>query len=666
MHASVEVPKETKKDSNVGQISEPEHRDSAGFKFIDNRPETLLQRKFQQLLSGEGQKNKKHAENTINDGSGLLSSTPVQRVIQLSQIIGYRKSHPKVQFNEKEPLPVDGILEGDETHRYESLPAETEGERVFLKVPLDEPREENLVNERRKQVKEAGETLLHYLTSLKSHQGSKESVSIYIQGLSAHFKAKFIKIKSGIPEIKDDPDALLKVCIALGHMLNNIRTLVSTVTVDTDRDGEIADMNEGDYSRYLQSKEMNVGKKQETGLGIIHLFQGGLPSAVLDIIGLFYQKDFDVENLIQKTDSGTILNELVDTEENKIRKSEQTSSIKQSQRKFYKVDDQTTNKERQRLRLALAKQAEEQASKRSVTPKFGGQLRSWHLNDTGNLPRTFLQGQHNSDEKKKAGNLKNGFSSSAKEKKVDDSSLYYPAQQQLHALWKEDVNVGGGFQPGYIEGFSGGAADFRKEASEIEPGYIEVNPEGWVQAESQGRLLYDYIEDRWFLTTDHYQHHFWEIYVPMEFKSQRLLTSHPDQKKPSQQASPEELSGSGISAPDFFYDRYAMNNCLIDAIAAAAGIPEPGIQTIRNELDRLQLGAVGEMLFADQAVVEVIAESLGIAGSPIILYDADGNAQELAGGDGPDIIEIYHTGALHYVSSPANERQKAASRKGKV
>lgn len=74
---------------------------------------------------------------------------------------------------------------------------------------------------------------------------------------------------------------------------------------------------------------------------------------------------------------------------------------------------------------------------------------------------------------------------------------------------------------------------------------------------------------------------------------------------------------------------------------------------------------MGEKLFADQAFAEIIAEFLVIAGSPIILNYANGNTQEQVGGDSPYIIKIYLTGALHYVSSPAKERQIAASRKGK-
>ncbi|WP_297337532.1 hypothetical protein [Algoriphagus sp.] len=634
------------------------------FQFIDNRGDTLVQRKFRNLVDSKFSIDGERGESEFPQKPLINSIAPVQSVFQLAKIIGYYHTNPIVQFEGEEEDPVDGSLENDLAHNYVSPPRGFEGERVYLKIPKEEPAEEEMVQFGQAKVNEALSGLLSFLQSLKtSIKTSPNASTPYLKAIYADNFQKIKEIKSESAKIKNDYKKLMQTTLVLGHMLNTITGLVKSILVSPENDREIGGMTEEEYSKSLHDKESDVGKRQETGLGVIHLFEGGLPSGTIEIIGSFYRADFDVESLVLRTDVESILQELVLTEENRLREHEEQRSIKKSERKFYKVEEDVARTARQVLRETSKASAEIQASKRSVTPKLGGQLRSWHLNDTGMLPRTFLKGQHNDTEDKKSGKISSGFSNEAKKGLLEDSSFVYKAQEQLHALWQEDVKVGGGFQPGYIDDFPRGAENFRKEASQIEPGYIEVNPEGWIGAESQGRLLYDYISDRWFLTTDHYHEHFWEIYVPSEYKTQILLDS-----------SGEELIKSAIpklvgepknesSNSDLSFDRYAMNNCLIDAIAEAAHFPDPNIQLIREELDSLGLGSVGEMLYADQAIVELIARNLNLNGVPIILYDVNGNAQELVGGDAPQIIEIFHTGALHYVANPANKAQRDATKK---
>ena len=117
--------------------------------------------------------------------------------------------------------------------------------------------------------------------------------------------------------------------------------------------------------------------------------------------------------------------------------------------------------------------------------------------------------------------------------------------------------------------------------------------------------------------------------------------------------------------PEGVFDLHNVNNCLIDAIWDAANAVGMGLQpldvgALREDLQKLHLGNIGEMLFADQAVVELILDHLGLAGTPVILYDARGQAQEVAGGNNEVVIQIFHTGALHYVGRAANDAQKLA------
>lgn len=90
-----------------------------------------------------------------------------------------------------------------------------------------------------------------------------------------------------------------------------------------------------------------------------------------------------------------------------------------------------------------------------------------------------------------------------------------------------------------------------------------------------------------------------------------------------------------------------VNNCLIDAIAAGAGLQVPTIPqlvTIRGEL-----GNVGEMMLATPKTVTAILKGLGIAGRTVVVGYPDPIPPEVFAGNGVPIF-VRHTGAAHFVA----------------
>lgn len=446
----------------------------------------------------------------------------------------------------------------------------------------------------------------------------------------------------------------------LRHWVDALKGMVKDLEAQADRDSAYADMNSATYADALGHFALAPDTTDETGRGSggaalsrIQLYGGGLHSEAIGIIERYYREDFTLDDLLATESEEAILDLLYEDESAKILEEERESGIPQKRRRFYKVDEATKQASEMALRAELRPKAAEQARGRGVTPKASGQLRSWHLNDTGRLPRKVLK---NND-------IKQGFDDKNRRASIPDFAGQPAATARglLHDRWLADLDEGGGFQAGYIEAYGtaakkgGGAADFRRDARRQEPGYIEINAAGWTESKSQGRLLYDYLSDLWYITLDHYHDHFFEIIVPPEVK--RLAAG---KAEPAGKADAGKTSGASTAPPET-----AMNNCLLDAIhgaATAAGLAPATLNyaAIRTDLEARGLGDRGTMLYADQQVVERILTHLGINGRPVILYQANGTAQDVGGGGddaGGQVIQIYHTGALHYVAQPTTPAQ---------
>ncbi|MFZ3004001.1 MAG: DUF4157 domain-containing protein [Undibacterium umbellatum] len=614
----------------------------------------LVQRFATNRMAGMGA----HPDFEVDDNQTVFPS-PHKSVIQCKKIIGYRSELPLVQFERDEPTPnLEGFLEGDPDHEYILPKAGTAPLNTWIKKKSQQ--ETKPVLSARASANEANDVLSALVKELKgkgeslTHSKAGEYILQVYGKLMREYRAVIDLLKKQFASVEKKTQVIMELVSSLGHLVNTVQSLLQQFKVSREKNEELSTLNQEQFSRQLHSNEIFL-REQETGLGLVHLLGGGLPTDIIDIIGDFYSEDFDIDAHLDKGSKEGILNVLVDNEELAIREKEAGNQIGKKNYRFGSGDEKKDISERKKLRAELDAKAEELAAKRSVTPKGGGELRSWHLNDTGNLPRTVLKGQHNEDTKMKAGNINKGFA--IDQRRSLEQELVSKAQKDLHALWLSEAVNGEGFQPGYIKDFPGGARAFRLNAPSIEPGYIEVNPQGWVEAGSQGRLIYDYIEDRWFLTTDHYGKHFWEIMVPLDFKGSKMSNS---KKRGNGERSGAGGSDAGRPGDDQFL-LGQMNNCLIDAIVGAAHIePEAvNVRTIREQLQAHYLGQVGDMLYADQAVVETILASLGVQYT-VVLYDVNGQAQEV-GGNGDAILQIYHTGGLHYTAYPVNQAQKDAA-----
>lgn len=422
------------------------------------------------------------------------------------------------------------------------------------------------------------------------------------------------------------------------YLVNKFSETVDQAEKQENLDKKIADMDADSFGSYLANFQ-NPNHSNDS-LPTVQLHGGGLPSGVITIISEFYSPAFKLEPMLDKTNVDSILEKLVAGEEARIYAQESSSGSKISpkDRKFYNVSDsKKIDAARKKLANDLRSQAQQEANKRSVTPKQPNQLRSWHLNDTGKLPRKILKK-----------NIQSGFNIK-KPKKPEIDSSWSSARRALHNQWEEDVKASTGFQSGYVTDFKDGKDAFYGQLKDQEPGYVEINPAGWRQANDQGRLIYDYIDDRWFITTDHYHEGFWEIKVPREVQDNL-------QSNNSENSDTDALS--------------RVNNCLIDSLVNAAinaGLQATvpvNLRQLREDLEAQGLGNVGEMLYADQSVVESIMSAIGLQATPVILIDENGTSQEVAGGNSGQVLQIYHTGQFHYVAEPTTQSQVDAIKGG--
>lgn len=597
----------------------------------------------------------------VSENSGI---EVIQRVISHGH---HEDGHEIVSFESGDSRPgADGKITGDDEHIYELHEAASGagGDEKYLKKKVASGIDEKKAPEKKEDTSKADElfeeTNRAFEKALKHLKDSLPKAPEQFKGPLGKIISE-CTIQSAAIEIEKDSlsdnTSIMKLVSSLSHLTASMQFRVKQMVRQHKIDEAISPMDRHEFAKHATAH--SVEHKDLKGVRVIHLNGGALPSATISIIGNFYSSNFKITDVIEKESEKDILHKLIAEEEERIYAEEKKSS-KPADRKFYTKSEPDKVESRKALAVdkALVKEASIQASRRGVTPKSGGKIRSWHLNDTGKLPRLLLGGHGDSID------IKKGFSKSAIKSKPSPAHFKTPVQIALHRQWLEDISVDAGFQPGYIKSFPGGAAGFRKEVPKIEPGYIEVNPEGWKEAESQGRLLYDYIDDKWFLTSDHYHDFFWEIIVPPHFKLQHLhMPSSGGGKSSAESKAPEEKK----EAKKEDFELHNVNNCLLDAIATATGrtIAPDLIRTIREDLQRRHLGNVGEMLFADQTVVEAILGHLGMAGTPVILFQAGGHAQEVAGGGGGRVINIFHTGALHYVGHPTTEAQVKSFEKGK-
>lgn len=113
------------------------------------------------------------------------------------------------------------------------------------------------------------------------------------------------------------------------------------------------------------------------------------------------------------------------------------------------------------------------------------------------------------------------------------------------------------------------------------------------------------------------------------------------------------------------------NNCLINAVTAAAHLPDATGADVVNI--RQQLGApLGTMLYADQRNLDILANHFGITARGIIVVYEGGVWTDQTSIVGPDPIFIYHDGVNHFTalyeqvdpnaSSGKDEDKKASKR----
>lgn len=425
---------------------------------------------------------------------------------------------------------------------------------------------------------------------------------------------------------------------------------------------DFSSMNGEKYAEHLAEHATKRKDASAGDLEVIYLYGGGLSAETIEIIEKFYLSNFKLDDTIEQKKKEEILAFLVENAFTERLNKEKANKIKPKDRKVYQKDENDRNsylkelRESKRLKDAAAKQA----AQRNVTPKAGGKLRSWHLNDTGKLPRQILGARGKGD--KRAPNIQHGFAEKNARPKGGrnfQGTFGATAREALHKRWDTDIKAKSGFQGGYVSAFPKGEKAFYEKAAHQEPGYVEVNPAGWREALSQGRLLYDYIDDRWFLTTDHYHDVFFEIIVPDQVKR---VVADGSAEPAKTGASSVTTTSEGSSNEESRERAYRINNCLLDAIRDSAMLAGHDLKPvtydqIRDDLQRLGYGNVGTMLYADQRVVERILYHFGLVGVVVILYEQNGRPQELGGG-GNNLIHIYHTGALHYVGRPTTAAQK--------
>ena len=93
---------------------------------------------------------------------------------------------------------------------------------------------------------------------------------------------------------------------------------------------------------------------------MVHLFGGGLPSAVIDIIGSFYVEEFNPEVHQEPSDLFEILSNLVEKREKELLAEESRggSTVKPADRKFYKKSNEVKQVSRRELKEELMEEAQ--------------------------------------------------------------------------------------------------------------------------------------------------------------------------------------------------------------------------------------------------------------------------------------------------------------------
>jgi len=604
---------------------------------------------------------------------GPISTSTVLRVNGNGEGGDDKKDDEKVDKKEKS---TEEIVDKDESEDKGDAKETEKKEVVDSKSVIKEAKEKYILDHKKEY-----EEIKKALQKFSKRSGGDKMALLALKKIIEEFKIVASRVYSEV-KVAKTAKRIKKLSRRLRTNAFVLTKRMRQVAEQAKLDKKLERMSEKKFSQYLTEKSVTPGtakskskssdkkspsKKSPGKLPVIHLLSGALPSKVIAIIGKFYSKDFDISEHVIGTPVEKIQEDLAEAEKKRIigLESKGGSDVAPKDRKFFKQDSKKVKSEFLALKLKLLVQAKEQAKKRSVTPKKGGKLRSWHLNDTGKLPRQLL----------KKNSVKEGVKSDKKRKSAPDKPNN--VQAALQKQWAEDMKVKAGFQPGYIKEYPLGKKqkpknpeqdttmrkdNFYKDIAKNPPGYIEINPAGWQEAHSQGRLLYDYFDDLWYLTTDHYHDYFWQIIIPPDFKvnnelkqdlSSVLGKSTDKKSEKSSSKDSEEYSESDFTS--------SINNCLIDAIYDAAnfsgiGVGPPDYRTIRTNLENAGYGDIGTMLYADQRVVEMILNDLGIANAAIILYDDAGQAQDVGGG-GDRLIEIYHTGALHYVGYPATQAQ---------
>jgi hypothetical protein len=95
--------------------------------------------------------------------------------------------------------------------------------------------------------------------------------------------------------------------------------------------------------------------------------------------------------------------------------------------------------------------------------------------------------------------------------------------------------------------------------------------------------------------------------------------------------------------------RLRQNNCLIDAIAAAAGSEEPTVEQLIEIRGRLN--NIGQMMVASPNTLRVICAVLRVTRPIVVRYPMPIPAENFLGTGTP--IYIRHTGAAHFVADRA-------------
>lgn len=127
----------------------------------------------------------------------------------------------------------------------------------------------------------------------------------------------------------------------------------------------------------------------------------------------------------------------------------------------------------------------------------------------------------------------------------------------------------------------------------------------------------------------------------------------------SRQISSGQLSSTDISSMREFYnlDNYlnirniaGINNCLFNAIADAANVARPSIETVIEIREMLQV-PLGEMLTATQRNLDLILEKMGLADRGAIVFYIGEEWTDTTTHIGEDVLFIQHDGFNHFTAA---------------